>query len=144
MTGPTWEQFSRQLALDLNRLAASDVVVLGEKNRAVFFAQNPDHLMIEVAGNEVLTGDDRLAPEQEQQLAADGWQPNGPERTWWFRLPFPATSAQAAQASELICRALRLLGNADLATMRYDAWSYADDTNITPTALRELTRRRVS
>jgi hypothetical protein len=139
MAGLDWDEFERLLTIDLINLPARHVVMLGDHPYLVTFSQLVDHIAVETVSNHWLTGQQRLTPEQEAQLAAAGWQPDSPEHNWWHRLDFPYSSAAAGFAAGLACRTLRIFGQ-DIATLGYYAWSDRTGRPVELPSLRELHR----
>ncbi|MCP2343619.1 TY-Chap domain-containing protein [Actinomadura rupiterrae] len=108
-----WQTFAAELADDLAGLPAGALLVITERadgGRFTQFAQDDDGLVAYVSDNTYLAPADQASPEARRTIEAAGWNPPEPRQgheDWWYRLPWPSSSAAYHRLTDMIVTALR-------------------------------------
>ncbi|MFC4913242.1 TY-Chap domain-containing protein [Actinomadura gamaensis] len=138
-----WQTFAAELADDLAALPAGALLVISERDdggRFAQFAQDDDGLVAYVCDNTYLAPDDQASPEARQVIAAAGWNAPDPRQgheDWWYRLPWPASSAAYRRLTDMIAAAFRDgYGIASPDGWNYRAWNEREGND--PIELRRL------
>jgi hypothetical protein len=126
ITLANWVSFQVALARALAHLEVGATVVINDGDRIyVQFAQDANGLHVEAVSNRFLREEQWLSAEQEEHMAAAGWQ--RPDRrcpNWWLDCPQPLSAADFRRIAELAVLALRdELQVTALSFLEYSAWN---------------------
>ncbi|MEV4257570.1 hypothetical protein AB0J52_30805 [Spirillospora sp. NPDC049652] len=108
-----WETFAAELADDLADLPAGALLVISEREeggRFTQFAQEDDVLLAYLCDNAFLQPEDQASPEARRVIEAAGWHAPDPGRgqdDWWYRLPWPSSSADYRRLTGMLVTAFR-------------------------------------
>jgi hypothetical protein len=126
ITLASWDAFQVALARALAHVEVGTTVVIDDGDRIyVQFAQDATGLHVEAVSNRFLREEQQLSAEQEEDLAAAGWQ--RPDRrcpNWRLDYPLPLSAADFQRIAQLTVLALRDgLQVTALTFLEYRAWN---------------------
>jgi hypothetical protein len=124
---PSWDDFTVDLGRDLAGMRAHDTRIFDCGARYVQVAAGPRVTSLEVAGNLHLPPDQLLTSDEEDTLRRLGWgEPDEPNQyfNWHRTYPWPLSSAQAAEAAQVLTDATRaILRASSPADLEIDAFN---------------------